>query len=144
MKNLTRFLLFVGTMLVLMFLTPLMAMCQEVVQEVVKTSWIQNLWGNVKDQGIWVIAMYIAGIFTKNGWSKIIKSIAGKTTIITRELSHVSLAVSNFSDLVDKAIEADGKVDENSLKDAAKSMKTVIVEAKEAWVTIKPKPVVTE
>jgi len=104
----------------------------------------QKIWNNAKDSGIWVLVMYVAGILSKNGVTKTIKLIAGKTTIVTKELSDVSLSVSNFAGLVDNAIKNDGSVDQNSLKEAAAAGKTVMVEAKEAWVQIIPKkPIVT-
>ena len=141
MKNSKLTLFFVVGIMVL-FSFPLLA--QDVLDAVQTPSFFQKIWENVKDKGIWVIVMYVLGILSKNGVTKMIKAIAGKTTIVTRELSHVSLAVSNFSDLIDKSIKDDGSVDQNSLKDAAIAGKTVIIESKEAWITIKPKPVLIE
>jgi len=141
MKNSKLTLFFVVGIMVL-FSFPLLA--QDVLDAVQTPSFFQKIWENVKDKGIWVIVMYVLGILSKNGVTKMIKAIAGKTTIVTRELSHVSLAVSNFSDLIDKSIKEDGSVDQNSLKDAAIAGKTVIIESKEAWITIKPKPVLIE
>lgn len=113
-------------------------------QEVVTQTAAPGLFGKIgtwlQSQAVWSVILFASGIASKNGWTKTIKAIAGRTTIVTRELSHVSLAVSNFSDLVDKSIEADGSVNQNSLKEAGAAMKTVVVETKEAWVTIKPKP----
>jgi len=103
-------------------------------------SFFGNIWDSIKTSGIWVVITFICGILSKNGVTKIVKAVAGKTTIVTHELSDVSMAVSNFSDLIDKAIKDDGSVDENSLKQAANAGKTVIAETKDAWVTIKPKP----
>lgn len=111
-----------------------------VVQPSAKVGFFEKIWNNAKDSGIWVIVMYVFGILSKNGITKVIKAIAGKTTIVTKELSDVSLAVSNFASLVDKAIKNDGAVDQNSLKEAAEAGKTVMVETKEAWLVIKPKP----
>lgn len=140
MKNF-KLVLFFGVAMIL--LLTFQAQAQEVVETGEKTGFFQNIWNNAKESGIWVIVMYVLGLLSKNGVTKVVKAIAGKTTIITKELSDVSLSVSNFSDLVDKAIKLDGSVDQNSLKEAAEAGKTVIVEAKEAWVTIKPKPVGT-
>lgn len=105
-----------------------------------KVGFFENIWNKAKDSTLWVIVIpFICGILSKNGITKIVKAIAGKTTIVTKELSDVSLAVSNFSALVDKSIKEDGSVDQNSLKQAIDAGKTVMVETKEAWVSIKPK-----
>ena len=136
MKNLKYLLFFAALLLTI----PLMA--QTDVPPEVKTGLFAKISAWLQSQAVWSVILFIAGIASKNGWTKIIKAIAGKTTIVTRELSHVSLAVSNFSDLIDKSIKEDGSVDQNSLKEAREARKTVIVESKEAWITIKPKPVI--
>lgn len=105
-------------------------------------SFFGKLWNNAKESGVWVLVMYVAGILSKNGITKVVKAIAGKGTIITKELSDVALASSNFLSLLDKAIKADGTVVQDSLKQAVDAGKTVIAETKESWITIKPKPVV--
>lgn len=107
-----------------------------------KVGFFEKIWNNAKDSGIWVVIMYVAGILSKNGITKVIKAIAGKGTIITKELSDVALASSQFFKLLDSAIKDDGTVVQDSLKQAVDAGKTVIAETKESWITIKPKPVV--
>jgi hypothetical protein len=140
MKN-SKLIFFFAVGLIMIFSFPLLAQDASAVPTpglfAKISAWVQS-------QAVWSVILFICGIASKNGWTKIVKAIAGKTTIITRELSHVSLAVSNFSELVDKSIKEDGSVDQNSLKDAVTAGKTVIVESKEAWITIKPKPVLIE
>jgi hypothetical protein len=138
MKNLKLVLLFGGTLILLLIFQNVNA--QEAIQSVTPNPGFFGKIGQwLQSQVVWSVVLFVAGIASKNGWTKIAKAILGRTTIVTRELSHVSLAVSNFSDLIDKAIENNGNVDQNSLKEAWGAGKTVVVEAKEAWVTIKPK-----
>lgn len=136
MKNLKLFLCFVvGLILLLTF----QSQAQEVVTQTAEPGIFGKIGAWLQSQVVWSVILFASGVASKNGWTKIIKAIAGRTTIVTRELSHVSLAVSNFSDLVDKSIENDGSVKQNSLKEARDAMKTVVVEFKEGWVTVKPK-----
>jgi len=104
--------------------------------EVPKVGFFKKIWDNAKDSGIWVIVMYISGILSKNGVTKIIKKIAGKGTIITQELTEISIASNQFFKLLDGAIADDGTVKQNTLKEAVAAGKTVIAETKEGYKVI--------
>lgn len=110
-------------------------------QPVVKVNFFEKIWSSTKDGTIWLIIVpFVCGILSKNGITKFIKMVAGKGTIITKELSDVALASSQFFKLLDSAIKEDGTVVQNNLKEAVEAGKTVVAETKDAWVTINPKP----
>jgi len=108
-------------------------------QPVQKVSFFKKIINSIKKDGLSILIGLIGGIFAKNGITKYIKKIAGITTIVTKELSDVSLSVHNFSELVDKSIKEDGSVDQNSIKEAFQAGKEVVVEFKEGIATLKPK-----
>lgn len=73
------------------------------------------------------------------GIGKVLKVVSEKGTIITKELGEAFLATSDALSKADKAIEEDGSIDENSIKDVISSGKTAVTEWKDVIVTIKPK-----
>jgi hypothetical protein len=82
---------------------------------------------------------FIAGIFTKHGWSLIIKKIASKGKIILKQVEELSEAGQNFFGVLDDKIAEDGSFKENTLKDCLAAGKPVIAEFKDVILSIKPK-----
>lgn len=133
MKNSTR-LLFLGVLVLLIL--PLSLQAQEVIQSQgffsKIGSWVK---GNAIDMGI----AFIGGILAKGGWTLLIKKIAHKTAEVSVQLEEFFGDLGVFAQKVDGAIEADGSVKPNSVKEAFDAGKHVVVEGKDVIMTIRPK-----
>lgn len=108
-----------------------------------KVGFFKKLIDGIKGSGLTILISIICGILSKNGITKIIKSIAGKTAIATEVGVNVLESVHNLADLVDKSIKDDNTVDQNTLQEAITAGKAVVTTFKDAIVTIKPKPTAT-
>jgi len=103
---------------------------------------VNDLWGKAKEGGLWLGIMFVCGILSRNGITKLVKKIAGKGDIITKEVIDIATASNQFFKAINGSIADDGTVKQNSLKEAMEAGKTVIAEVKEGYqVIIKPKPV---
>jgi len=100
---------------------------------------VNNLLGNAKDSGVNLIIGLIVGMFAKQGWTLAIKKIANRGGVIMKEIGETFIGGSNFFNVLDKSIRADGKLEENSIKELLKAGKEVIAEANDVIISIKPK-----
>lgn len=98
-----------------------------------------DLWSNAKGGAINLVVGLVVGLFAKKGWTLVIKKIAQKGAIITKEIGETFIGGSNFFSVLDHSIKADGKLEENSMKELLKAGKEVIAEANDVIISIKPK-----
>ena len=139
MKNSKLVFFFGGTLILLMFLTPLTAMCQEAAQEAARTGIFSKTgdWfkGNFLTIGVGVVFGLIPMTVRQT-----IKSFAAKGALFFTELSHLSGDISVVCDKVDQAIKADGSMpDKNSIADVIAAKKEVVIELKDMIAVFKPK-----
>ena len=119
--------------------TDISGVVNDVVPEV-KKGFFGRLADKIKGNALeFIFVSFIAGIFTKHGWSLIIKKIASRGKVILKEVSELSAASSNFLEVLDGKIAEDGSFKENTLKDCMSAGKPVIAEFKDAVLSIKPK-----
>jgi hypothetical protein len=96
--------------------------------------------------GEWVNETFIAialtfafGILARQGWSLVIKRIAKRGAVITKELSEAFASSSDFLKILDQSIKEDGKISQNSAKELMQAGKEVVAEANDVVLIIKPK-----
>lgn len=137
MKNLTRFLLFGGTLLLLMFLTPLMAQCQEVAPASPGLFARIGDWfaGNAIQAGI----LIASAVLTQYGITKWIKAAARKGAVIFSKVSHAAGDIATLCNTVDQSIKDDDSIDQNSIKEVIEAGKQVVVEMKDMKAVFTPK-----
>lgn len=82
---------------------------------------------------------FVSAFLVKKGWSVAIDKFAKKAKVISKELAEMFTESTDFFEKVDKSIHDDGSIDQNSLKEALKAGKEVIVEGKDVIAVFKPK-----
>lgn len=111
-------------------------------QQLEKQGFFARIWDTLKGKATDGITVFIfgiiAGIFTKHGWTLIIKRIANKGKVVLKEFGEFSTAGSNFLDTLDNKIRDDGTLEENSVKDLMQAGKPLIAEGKDFIFSIKP------
>lgn len=137
MKILKFLLFFGGTMILLLTFQNVMAQNADAVQAAPSFfqkigNWIQ---GNLMGMGV----IFIGGILAKSGWTLIIKKIAAKGAVITKEVGEFFTDSSSFLTAVDGAIKDDGTIQQNSIAEVLSAGKQVIAEGKDVIISIKPK-----
>ncbi len=142
MKNLKLVLLFGGTMLLLMFLTPLMAGAQEIVETGAKTGLFSKIGTWLQSQASGLILTFVCGFLAKGGYTAIIKKIAAKGTVFFTQLEHFSGDAASLCDLVDKSVKADNTIDQNSISEVVAAGKTMVVDTKNFKAVFTPKPAI--
>lgn len=102
-----------------------------------------RIWGKVKDKAtdgvILAVGGWVLGIFTKHGWTLIIKHIANKGKVILKEVGEFASSGSNFLDVVDSKIRDDGSIAENCIKDVIAAGRPLVAECKDVIISIHPK-----
>jgi len=116
---------------------------EQVTQTQTKQSFFEKVKDKVKDGAINIGIGLIVGLFAKNGWTLLIKKIAGKASVITKEIGETFIGGSNFFRVLEHSIRSDGKLEENSIKEVLAAGKEVIAEANDVIISIKPKLAVT-
>jgi len=91
------------------------------------------------DQGTGFLAGIVFTFAAKKGWTIIIKRVASRGALITKELGELMNDSSVLLSAVDKSIKEDGSIDQNSVKEVLAAGKEVYVELKDVVVSIKPK-----
>ena len=130
MKNLKWVLFFVA---LLILLSPFQSQAQE-------TSGLLSKIGNLFGSGITgLVVVFVGGILAKHGWTQIVKSIAAKGTVITKEVGELFADSSKFFGVLDQSINDDGTIKQNSVQELINAGKEVIAEGKDVIVSIKPK-----
>ena len=130
MKNLIRFLFFVSLLLLLL---PFQSHAQE-------ASGLLTKIGNWFGSGITgLVVVFVGGILAKHGWTQIVKSIAAKGTVITKEIGELFTDSSKFLSVLDQSIADDGTIKQNSVQELINAGKEVIAEGKDVIISIKPK-----
>ena len=104
-----------------------------------KKGFFNRLWNSAKENAVELAVSFVVGIFAKHGWTQVIKKIASRGTIITKELSEFLAATSDGLATIDKAIRTDGKLEEDSLSEILASKKKFVAELNDVIVSIKPK-----
>ena len=123
MKILKFLLFFGGTMILLLTFQNVMAQNADAVQAAPSFfqkigNWIQ---GNLMGMGV----IFIGGILAKSGWTLIIKKIAAKGAVITKEVGEFFTDSSSFLTAVDGAIKDDGTIQQNSIAEVLSAGKQV-------------------
>lgn len=93
----------------------------------------------LKDQGVVVLIGIFFGVMAKQGWTLLIKKFSSKASVITKELSELFSESSDFFGKLDAAIEEDGDLKANSIKELLKEGKEVLAEGKDVIISIRPK-----
>lgn len=90
--------------------------------------------------GLLAAAVGLAWAFIrKKGWALKIKFLAGKGSIVFKEIGEACFAVSDTMSVVDKSIRDDGSLVQNSVEEVVKSGKKVVVEMADVILTFSPK-----
>ena len=130
MKNL-KLVLFCAALL--MLLLPFQSHAQD-------ASGLLSKIGNWFGSGITgLVVVFVGGILAKHGWTQMLKSIAAKGSVITKEVGELFSDSSNFFSVLDQSINDDGTIKQNSVQELINAGKEVIAEGKDVIVSIKPK-----
>ncbi len=133
MKNSKLIFFFVGILLIL----PVCLIAQD---EVVQTPGLfAKLTDWIKGGAMQIIAGAVSALLARYGVTLIIKKIAQNLIAPTQEIGEFFLGGSDFFKKLDKSIKADGSFNGDSLQELIESGKTVIAEAKDVIISIKPK-----
>lgn len=136
MKNLRWVLFFAGLLILLL---PFQSQAQEVVQEAAKSGFFSKIGDWLISQGQGFLGGLVFAYAAKQGWTLIIKKVASKGALITKELGELMSDSSVLLSAVDKSIKDDGSIDQNSVKEVLAAGKEVYVELKDVAISIKPK-----
>jgi hypothetical protein len=135
MKNLRWVLFFAAMILVI----PLMAQVGVDAPPEIKTGLMAKVWTWFVSQGQGFLGGLVFAFAAKQGWTLIIKKVASKGALITKELGELMADSSVLLSAVDKSIKEDGSIDQNSVKEVLAAGKEVYVELKDVAISIKPK-----
>ena len=96
--------------------------------------------GNWLTGGVTGLAVvFVSGILAKHGWTQLVKSIAKKGTVITKEVGELFADSSKFLAVLDQSIQDDGTIKQNSVSEIIAAGKEVIAEGKDVIISIRPK-----
>jgi len=104
-----------------------------------KTGFFKNIWDKLNSEALYGIIGLIGGFFAKKGWITTIKKWLGYGVTVTQSLSHLLDKTSNGLSVLNNAIQDNGKLKENSLREIMEAKKEFTVELNDALITIKPK-----
>lgn len=91
------------------------------------------------NKGLELIIGFVSGLGVVKTWLMFAKKYLPSAGDIFQEIGEVFIGGSNFFRQLDASIKADGKIDQDNLKEAIAAGKTVIAEAKDVIITITPK-----
>lgn len=100
----------------------------------------KKLINSVQEDGIAILIGLIGGVFAKKGWIATFKKWLGYGITVTQSLSHLLASTSNGLAVVNTAIEDNGKLKQNSLKEIMAAKKEFTIDLNDALLTVKPKP----
>jgi hypothetical protein len=138
MKNSTRLFYFGGAFLLLILLTlPLMSHAQEAVQS--SGGLFSKVGDWLKTGFLTAIISFAGGILAQKGWTARIKAIAHKGAIVLKGFGHILTDGGNILETIDNSIHDDDSIDAKGILDAIGQSKNVIVETKDAVISITKK-----
>lgn len=130
------------TLILVLFLSTILsvtASAQTFDSEPEKQSFISSIIDKVKEGAVSIGIGLVIGLFAKNGWTLLIKKMAGKASAITKEIGETFIGGSNFFKVLEKSIKNDGNLEENSIKEILAAGKEVVAEANDVIISIRPK-----
>ena len=138
MKNF-RWILFFAV--IAMLISPFLVLAQSPGQVIVEQGpgLFQKIGSWIQDNVLGVLITFVVGILAQHGWTLVIKRLANKGAIVTKEIGEFFTDSSNFMNVLDNAIKDDGKIDQNSVKEVLAAGKEVLAEGKDVIISIKPK-----
>jgi len=104
-----------------------------------KAGFFARAWDKLNADALYGVIGLIGGIFAKKGWIATIKKWLGYGVKVTQSLAHLLDKTSNGLSVLNTAIQDNGKLKENSLKEVMAAKKEFTVELNDALITIKPK-----
>jgi len=104
-----------------------------------KVGFFERMWDKINSEALYTAIGLIGGIFAKKGWIATFKKWLGYGITVTHSLSHFLDKTTNGLSILNNAIQDNGKLKENSLKEILEAKKEFVLELNDALVTIKPK-----